>query len=76
MCHVVTKITATNTIRVQEFIDGRDNIQIEAIATDTEDIARITDKLTEIGIDVVASKILKSDHIQPFDYFGQGLENS
>ncbi|GAB3671673.1 Lrp/AsnC family transcriptional regulator [Halopiger thermotolerans] len=60
-------------VTIQEVLNGTENIQIEAVGTDTDDIARISDELTELGIDVVNSKILKSTHNQPFDHFGRGL---
>lgn len=60
-------------IMVQEVLNGEDNLHIEAVGTDTDDIARITDELTELGIDVINSKILKSIRLQPFDHFGRHL---
>ncbi|RKD95386.1 Lrp/AsnC family transcriptional regulator [Halopiger aswanensis] len=60
-------------VTIREVLDGTENIQIEAVGTDTDDIARISDELTALGIDVVNSKILKSTHIQPFDHFGREL---
>ncbi|ADB61163.1 putative transcriptional regulator, AsnC family [Haloterrigena turkmenica DSM 5511] len=63
----------SGVVTIQEVLNGKDNVQIEAVGTDTDDIARVSDELSELGFDVVNSKILKSFHKQPFDHFGQQL---
>lgn len=60
-------------IQIYEVLNGNDNIQVEAVATDTDDVARINDELSQLGLAVVNSKIIKSAHIQPFDHFGQHI---
>lgn len=60
-------------VTVQEVLNGKDNVQIEAVGTDTDDIARISDSLSEIGLEVQNSKILKSTYLQPFDHFGKEI---
>lgn len=64
-----------SVIAIAEVIDGKDNIQIEAVGVNTDDIARINDDLEDLGLEVVDSKILKSYHTQPFDHFGQHIVN-
>lgn len=61
----------SGVITIQEVLNGADNVQIEAVGTDTDDIARVSDELCELGLEVVNSKILKSFHKQPFDHFGK-----
>jgi len=58
---------------VHEVINGSDNVQIEAVGTDTDDMARINDELSDLGLDVVNSKILKSRRVQPFNHFGKQI---
>lgn len=65
--------SVSGVVKTQEVLNGSDNLQIEAVGTDTDDIARISDELAEIGLDVVNSKILKSTRVQPFDHFGQSV---
>lgn len=60
-------------IEIYEVLNGNDNLQIEAVGTDTNDMARINDELSDIGLEVVNSKVIKSHHIQPFDHFGQQI---
>lgn len=65
--------SVNGVVQTQEVLNGSDNLQIEAVGTDTDDIARISDDLAELGLDVVNSKILKSTRVQPFDHFGQSV---
>jgi len=65
--------SVSGVVQTQEVLNGSDNLQIEAVGTDTDDIARISDELAELGLDVVNSKILKSTRVQPFDHFGREL---
>jgi DNA-binding Lrp family transcriptional regulator len=57
-------------IGVCEVLNGEDNIQIEAVATDTSDMARLNDDLTDIGLDVLNSKIINEHHTEPLAHFG------
>ncbi|WP_435064149.1 Lrp/AsnC family transcriptional regulator [Halobaculum sp. EA56] len=63
----------SGVLSIAEVIDGDDNLQIEAVGVDTDDIARISDELEALGLDVKDSKILKSYYTQPFDHFGRDL---
>lgn len=63
----------SGVIAIYEVLNGGDNIQIEAVGTDTDDMARINDELSELGLNVVNSKVIKSHHLQPFDHFGQSI---
>ena len=60
-------------VGIYEVLNGNDNVQIEAVGTDTSDMARINDELSDIGLTVVNSKVIKSQHVQPFDHFGQSV---
>ena len=63
----------SGVVTIQEVLNGKENIQIEAVGTETDDIARVSDELCDLGLDIVNSKILKSFHKQPFDHFGQHI---
>jgi len=63
-------------VSIAEVIDGENNVSIEAVGVDTDDIARISDEIDTLGLDVVDSKILKSYHTQPFDHFGEHIVES
>lgn len=61
----------SGVISVREVLNGAENIQIDAVGTDSDNVAHITDELSEIGLQVVNTKIIKDTIIQPFNHFGQ-----
>jgi DNA-binding Lrp family transcriptional regulator len=63
----------SGVVSIQEVLDGKENVQIEAVGTDTDDLGRLSDELSALGLDVLHSKVLKSHHVQPFDHFGQDV---
>ncbi|WP_254524573.1 Lrp/AsnC family transcriptional regulator [Natrinema caseinilyticum] len=65
--------TVRGVVSVREVLNGSDNVQIEAVGTDTDDIARINDELSDLGLTVVNSKLIKSTFVQPFDHFGERI---
>lgn len=58
-------------IAIREVLNGQENVQIDAVGTDSDDVARITDQLSDLGLDVVNTKIIKDTFTQPFNHFGQ-----
>lgn len=60
-------------IAIREVLNGQENVQIDAVGTDSNDVARITDELSEIGLKVANTKIIKDTHTQPFNHFGQHI---
>lgn len=63
----------TGVVSVEVVLNGSDNIHVEAVGTETDDVARINDELSEAGLDVINSKIVKGSHVQPFDHFGESV---
>ncbi|ADB61868.1 putative transcriptional regulator, AsnC family [Haloterrigena turkmenica DSM 5511] len=68
-----TARNVSGVVSVQEVLDGTENVRIEAVGTDTDDIARVGDELSAIGLSIANSKVFKSSHRQPFDHFGEQL---
>lgn len=60
-------------ISIREVLNGRENVQIDAVGTDSDDVARITDELCDVGLEVVNTKLIKDTFVQPFNHFGQHL---
>lgn len=58
-------------VAIREVLNGNENVQIDAVGTNSDDVARITDELSDIGLDVVNTKIIKDTHVQPFNHFGE-----
>ena len=60
-------------VSVREVLNGKENIQIDAVGTESDDVARITDELSDIGLEVANTKIIKETYTQPFNHFGENL---
>lgn len=60
-------------VSIREVLNGQENIQIDAVGTDSDDVARITDELSDLGLDVVNTKIIKETVIQPFNHLGKDV---
>ncbi|WP_436927616.1 Lrp/AsnC family transcriptional regulator [Halosimplex amylolyticum] len=61
----------SGVVSIREVLNGQENIQIDAVGTDSDDVARITDELSELGLQVVNTKIIKDTVIQPLNHFGE-----
>ncbi|WP_247003155.1 Lrp/AsnC family transcriptional regulator [Halosolutus gelatinilyticus] len=72
--HLVDEARDVNgIIAVREVLNGKENVQIDAVGTESDDVARITDELSEIGMEVVNTKIIKETYTQPFSHFGRHI---
>jgi hypothetical protein len=60
-------------VSIREVLNGNENVQIDAVGTDSDDVARITDELSDIGLEVLNTKISTDTHVQPFNHFGEHL---
>lgn len=56
-------------VDVAEMLTGRHNIQVEVVARNATEIARITDSIHDIGVEVESSEIIKQRKQQPFNHF-------
>ena len=56
-------------VDIRETLTGRRNIYVEAVGTTTTDIARITDAIHQLGLEIESSDIMKQHRRQPFDHF-------
>lgn len=58
-------------VNVKEIMSGVENLNVEAVATSRDDVTAIGRSLDELGLDVVDELLVKDEHVQPFDHFGQ-----
>lgn len=56
-------------IEVNELLGGEANVFIEAIAEDTDMLARITDEIAALPLDIRQSLIFRRSYVQPFNHF-------
>lgn len=57
-------------VDVKEIMTGVENVHVEAVATDRDDVTVIGGDIDALGLDIVTQKLVKNEHIQPFDHFG------
>lgn len=71
--HAEAALEVSGVVAVREVINGRANLQIDAVGTDSDDVARITDELSDLGLEIIQTKIIKDTYYQPFNHFGKHL---
>jgi DNA-binding Lrp family transcriptional regulator len=59
-------LSVSGVIDVRETLTSQRNLFIEAIATNTNDLAQMTTELTELGIEILSSEIVANHYAQPF----------
>lgn len=60
-------------VTVREMLTGTANVHVEAIGTGSDNVDRITEGLTEIGLEIESVNLVKELHVQPFDHFGTDI---
>ncbi|WP_436928541.1 Lrp/AsnC family transcriptional regulator [Halosimplex halobium] len=60
----------SGVVRVRELLTGTENLHVEAVATDSGAVDELLAAVTDLGIEIVSSDIVKTDHVQPFNHFG------
>jgi len=63
-------------ISVREVMSGAQNLHVTVVATDTEDIRRIAQEITALGIDIEDEGLLHSEYVQSYDPFGPARSNA
>ncbi|WP_436907954.1 Lrp/AsnC family transcriptional regulator [Halosimplex marinum] len=62
----------SGVVRVRELLTGTENLHVEAVATDSAAVDDLLAEITELGIEIGSSDIVKTEHVQPFNHFGTG----
>lgn len=63
-------------VALREVLDGSENVRVEAVATDTDDLARIADGLDDVGLEVLDTKLIEDTHTQPLRCFADGVDDA
>lgn len=68
-------IELDGVIRIDETITSEQNLCIQVVALDTQDLATITQQLTELDLQVHSSEIITKTYTKPFTYFERAEEH-
>lgn len=65
-------------VDVREMLTAVRNVHAEVVGNSTSDIARITDSIHDLGVEIESSEIIKQRKMQPFNhfYFTEPIEGS
>jgi len=65
-------LDARGVVDVRETLTGTRNLFVEAVATDTRDLAAITNDLAGLGFRIESSEILTNHYTRPWTHFDLG----
>lgn len=65
-----TVLSVSGVVNVRELMSGRENLQITAVGSDTNDITRIAREISELGIDIEDEALVQREYFHPFHQFG------
>ncbi|WP_114579656.1 Lrp/AsnC family transcriptional regulator [Saliphagus sp. LR7] len=57
-------------VNVREVLTGRGDLHIKAVGTDTDDLARIAQELSNLGMEIEHEELLHHEHHVPYQPFG------
>lgn len=57
-------------INVREIMSGKGNLRIKAVGTDTDDLTRIAQDITALGIEIDNEDLIHREYFQPYARFG------
>jgi Lrp/AsnC family transcriptional regulator, leucine-responsive regulatory protein len=63
-------LEANGVVNVKEIMAGVENVHVEAVARDRDNMVAIGRSLDDAGLDVMNEMLVKDEHVQPFDHFG------
>ncbi|WP_440007956.1 winged helix-turn-helix transcriptional regulator [Halomicrococcus sp. SG-WS-1] len=60
----------SGVVNVRELMSGQGNLQVKAVGTDTNDLARISRELTDHGLQIVEESLIQNEISHPYHPFG------
>lgn len=57
-------------INVREIMSGKGNLRIKAVGTDTDDLTRIAQDITALGIEIDNEDLIHREYFRPYAQFG------
>ena len=69
-------IELDGVIRIDETITSEENLAIQVVALDTQNLAEITQQLTELELTIHSSEIVTTTYTKPFTHFERAEERA
>ena len=69
-------IELDGVIRIDETITSEQNLGVQVVALDTQNLAEITQQLTELDLQIHSSEIITKTYTKPFTYFERAEEHA
>lgn len=69
-------IELDGVIRIDETVTSEQNLGIHVVALDTQNLAEITQQLTELDLQIHTSEIITKTYTKPFTYFERAQEHA
>lgn len=69
-------LEVSGVVDVQEVMTGEENVLVTAIGEDGDDLSRIGQELSEVGLQVVDEDVIRNHHTHPYHKFGESSTDS
>ncbi|KXB05390.1 AsnC family transcriptional regulator [candidate division MSBL1 archaeon SCGC-AAA382A13] len=63
-------LQVSGVINVREVMTGEGDLHIKAVGKNTDDIAQISEKLTDLGMEIEDEDLIQREHFHPYHSFG------
>lgn len=63
-------LDAPGVVNVREIMSGRGDLRIEAVGTDTDDLTRIAQDITALGIEIDDEDLIHREYFRPYAQYG------
>lgn len=63
-------------VTVRELLTGDKNLHVEAVCADNGDVETTAEELEALDLAIDQTEMMRHEHRQPIDYFGDALDNS
>lgn len=56
-------------VNVQEMVASRGNLRVTGVATTLDEVLQMAEELSELGLQLVSQKLVRSERVRPFNHF-------
>lgn len=69
-------LSTPGVVNVRELLAGQENLVITAVGTDTDDINRIAQQLSSLGLTIEREDIVRDESVQPYQSFAPEVDRA